>query len=194
MNDSDYDSDIDDVVQPMNSTASRPTDANSNSGAFTDSIIARSARARHTPVGHAPVGTVDCVVCVDTAYHFEQRARFFADVITALRPGGRLALSDLVLPDGQYDDHTDAGSSGSGLSEKLLRIAAKGMSIPRENLTTASKYTEMLQNVGFINVSIVKVHTRVFEGFASFIDVRLATTNETNSLFAGFIDYIERKH
>lgn len=41
---------------------------------------------------------VDAVVCIDAAYHCSPRATWLAEAAALLKPGGRLAFTDLVAP------------------------------------------------------------------------------------------------
>jgi cyclopropane fatty-acyl-phospholipid synthase-like methyltransferase len=43
-------------------------------------------------------GAFDAVLAVECIFHFDSRSAFFAGAAKALRPGGRLALSDFVPP------------------------------------------------------------------------------------------------
>lgn len=44
-----------------------------------------------------PDGSFDLVVCVEAACHFPSRARFLAEARRVLRPGGHLAVADLLF-------------------------------------------------------------------------------------------------
>jgi SAM-dependent methyltransferase len=101
----------------------------------------------------------DAVVCVDAAYHFAPRSRFVAEAVRTLRPGGRLALSDLVLHD-----------EARGLVEAAaVRGAARVSLIPRENLLGESAYVAELTRAGLDEIRIVRLDAAVLLGFASFI-------------------------
>jgi len=101
----------------------------------------------------------DAVVCVDAAYHFDTRSRFVAEAVRALRPGGRLALSDLLL------DHETRGLFESA----AVRGAARACLIPRENLLTESAYVTELERLGLEDVRVERLDVAVLEGFSSFI-------------------------
>jgi SAM-dependent methyltransferase len=61
-----------------------------------------------------PVGGYDAVLAVECVFHFDSRPAFFTGAARALRPGGKLALSDFVPPANavptlrQYDPGADA--------------------------------------------------------------------------------------
>lgn len=70
------------------------------------------ALASHT----GPAESFDAVVCVDAAYHFSPRPAFLAAAWRALRPGGRLAFTDLV----RDPPAPGAGEWGDGPADSLV--------------------------------------------------------------------------
>ena len=82
------------------------------------------------PVGS---GTADAVLAIESAQHFGTRADFFAEAHRTLRPGGTLALADMLFGD-------------AAIGEWML---------PSANLaTTPDDYARALGAAGFIDVSV----------------------------------------
>jgi cyclopropane fatty-acyl-phospholipid synthase-like methyltransferase len=96
----------------------------------------------------------DRVLALDCAYHFEPRSVFFANAWRTMRPGGRLALTDLVLAD-------DTGAAP-------LKSVAALCQIPRENLLTQHAYRQSLTDLGFSNVRFESLDPQVLSGFGRF--------------------------
>ena len=100
----------------------------------------------------APSNSVDRVVSLDAAYFFRTRARFLENAQRLLKPGGRLALTDLVL--------------GSGPAASLARAMAPIFHIPWSNLWTRALWVASLESAGFREVEIVDCTDAVLGGFA----------------------------
>jgi MPBQ/MSBQ methyltransferase len=75
----------------------------------------------------------EAVVCIEAAFHFASRERFFAEAHAVLAPGGTLLASDLLL-DGAAamgDWLVPAGSLGWSAERYLRELAAAGFTEPR---------------------------------------------------------------
>lgn len=102
----------------------------------------------------AKTGCFDRVLALDCAYHFNLRSDFFSDAFQALRPGGVLALTDIVMRDGsQTTRHT-------GL--------ARACGIPPQNLVTHPVYRQTLVQQGFEAVEFEFLDDHVLLGFSRF--------------------------
>jgi ubiquinone/menaquinone biosynthesis C-methylase UbiE len=79
-------------------------------------------------------GSVDAVLAVESAQHFNTRATFLAEAQRVLRPGGVLAIADMLFK--------NADVIGSWM-------------IPQENrITTPTQYARLLGDAGFIDCSV----------------------------------------
>jgi microcystin synthetase protein McyJ len=103
------------------------------------------------PAGAPPAEPFDAVVALDCAYHFDPRDGFLRAAAGALRPGGRLALTDLVVE-----------GAGHGL-EPLARRAG----IPPGNLVSEARYREELDAAGLTEIRTADLTDPVLGGFAT---------------------------
>lgn len=117
------------------------------------------ARAEQLPLRAA---SCDRVVAVDAAYHFQPRRRFLLEAQRCLRPGGRLAVADLLL----------ARPLHSAITRPLWGALASVAGVPAANLIDADAYTALLHDCGFHAVDTTFVGDQVLPGFAAFVRAR----------------------
>jgi len=97
-------------------------------------------------------GPADAVLALDAAYFFDSRKEFLRRCRSALRPGGVLALTDLLL--------------GDGPSAPIARGVAPLFSVPRGSLLPERLYRATLADHGFEGVSMEDRTGDVLGGFA----------------------------
>ena len=95
----------------------------------------------------------DRALALDCAYQFPSRARDLARIAARLRPGGRLAATDLV-----------EGKAPS----RIFRALAPGFGIPRDNLCSPSAYREQVAQAGLVGLQLSCWTRAVLGGFAGF--------------------------
>lgn len=91
--------------------------------------------------------SIDNILCVEAAFHFRSREKFLHEAWRVLRPGGGLALSDILVT-------PEAGE----------RAVTKF--IPAENLVSdVEDYRTMLTRAGFENIRLIEARAQTWEGF-----------------------------
>ncbi|GAA5894863.1 hypothetical protein JCM8208_006089 [Rhodotorula glutinis] len=111
-----------------------------------------------------PAGSVDAVLAVDCAYHFNTRLSFLSSAARLLAPGGHLALTDLVLP----------STPTSLLDRTLLHLLLLLAGVPRSNLVPLATYRAELVAAGFdpSSVELTDISDEVWPGFCAFVRTR----------------------
>jgi SAM-dependent methyltransferase len=103
-----------------------------------------------------PRSSLDAVLALDTAYHFD-RVAFFASALDALKPGSILALTDLCLPPAPLS-RTEA---------IILGLICRISSVP--HLMNQRDYGAKLKEAGFEDVHLCDITPQVFHGLLSFL-------------------------
>ena len=101
-------------------------------------------------------GPFDAVLCVDAAYHLSPRTHWLGAVHAALRRGGRLAFTDLVLDRGR-------------LGRVLLRGAARLSGVAVDDLIDGDALLQRLTSLGYVDVQIDPLDDAVLGGFVRFV-------------------------
>jgi microcystin synthetase protein McyJ len=107
-----------------------------------------------------PDDSFDKVIALECAFHFKTREQFFAEAFRVLKPGGRLALTDMLPSPGQ---------NFSGLARRIVR---KRACIPEENMYDRIAYSKKLEAKGFTDIKIVSIPGYVYPGMARYVDNR----------------------
>jgi SAM-dependent methyltransferase len=106
--------------------------------------------------GQAPA--LDAVCCVDGAYHLGHPDDWTRAAAALLRPGGRIAFTDLVLH----------GRAPHAPLPPMLRLAAAACGVGIDGLLDPQARAGMLERAGFDSVRWTVLDDEVLGGFAAF--------------------------
>jgi cyclopropane fatty-acyl-phospholipid synthase-like methyltransferase len=146
-----------------------------------------------------PDASVDKVVALECAFHFRTRERFFGEAFRVLKPGGRLAVAD-ILP---------MPRKPSGMPRLQQRVSwalvASRFAIPPENVYPIPTYHAKLKLAGFDTREVHSIRDRVYAPLHHWLDThrsalkrlhpaarlaaRLGLARRAESVYAG-LDYV----
>ena len=86
----------------------------------------------------------DQIISIESAFHFNTREQFFKAAFSALKPGGKLALADVIIS-----------------KERINLEIAERIGIPLANAYDIIRYKELLKNAGFKNIKVKDVSNHV---------------------------------
>ena len=105
-----------------------------------------------------PEAGFDRVLCVDAAYHLQPRAAFLQAAFRLLRPGGRLAYTDLVL-----------NTAGAGWKRALLGLGTRACGLAPGSLLSGPAQLQRLHDAGFGEARLQAWDEPVLGGYTRFV-------------------------
>ncbi len=107
-----------------------------------------------------PAASFDKVLGVECAFHFDTRDRFFREAHRVLKPGGVIALADMLPSPGR----------GHGV---VTRLSRRYSHIPEDNCYDRHEYARRLTAAGFAAVVVESIREHVYPGMAKYIRERI---------------------
>lgn len=104
----------------------------------------------------------DRVLALECAFHFDTRQQFFAEAFRVLRPGGLLAMTDMLPSVGRPQPH------------RLQRFVHRRIFVPTANCYDRHSYAQLLRDTGFQAVEVEPITAWTFRGYERYILQRLA--------------------
>jgi microcystin synthetase protein McyJ len=124
-----------------------------------DRLDLRLGSATELPLDDA---SVDKVVALESAFHFDSREDFFREALRVLVPGGRLATADCV---------PWIGERPTGMAN---RLGWRRWGIPPANIYDREVYRDKLLAHGFVDVEVESIRHHVFPGMHRYAEQRHA--------------------
>lgn len=112
-------------------------------------------QANATALSFLP-NTLDRVMALESAFHFNTREQFFKEANTVLKSGGILSLADIILSDEKFNI----------LQRGILMIIYRIFKVPVKNRQTWEEYKQSLQQTGFMDIEKKDITRRAIQGFA----------------------------
>lgn len=127
---------------------------------LSDRVDLREGSATALPV---PDAAFDQVLGVESAFHFDTREAFFREAFRALKPGGRLALADVIRAD----------PNPSSFQQRMQRFNwnffMQKYAVPVANSDDRESYATKLKAAGFVNVKVESISNHVYPGLHKFM-------------------------
>jgi len=114
----------------------------------------------------------DNIVCLESAFHYEPRVKFFEEANRVLKEGREMAIADITIKSNMY------GIRPSVLISFFKRL----LSIPDENLITKGDYVKQLEEIGY-EVETIDITKKTFEPYFNYFYKNLKLPN----MFLNFV-------
>jgi microcystin synthetase protein McyJ len=102
-----------------------------------------------------PDATFDRVLALECAFHFDTREQFLREAFRVLKPGGCIAIADMLPVPGKKTSRATA-------------FARKYGHVPEANLYDREEYPRRLSAAGFGDVRVESIRQDVFPGMAKY--------------------------
>ena len=124
-----------------------------------DAVFSGVVPSNH-PLNPSSTITIDSILALDCAYHFNTRHKFLEQSFQKLTPGGSIALADICF-------------LASSVNTRRTRLITSIVNlIPRYNQISVEDYVNKMKQIGYIDVVLEDITSEVFPGFVCFLKGR----------------------
>jgi microcystin synthetase protein McyJ len=116
-----------------------------------------------------PDASFDSVLALECAFHFDTRDQFMDQAFRVLKPGGSLAIADMLSSPGKKPTRATA-------------FARKYGHIPEANVYDREEYSRRLSAAGFDDVVVESIRQDVFPGMANYSRQRVAENKKMDEV------------
>ncbi|MBY0290177.1 MAG: class I SAM-dependent methyltransferase [Mycobacteriaceae bacterium] len=116
-----------------------------------------------------PDASFDSVLALECAFHFDTRDQFMDQAFRVLKPGGSLAIADMLPCPGKK-------------STRATAFARKYGHIPEANVYDREEYSRRLSAAGFDDVVVESIRQDVFPGMANYSRQRVAENKKMDEV------------
>ena len=116
-----------------------------------------------------PDASFDRVLALECAFHFDTRDQFMLEAFRVLKPGGSLAIADMLPVPGKK-------------SNRATAFARKYGHIPEANLYDREEYSRRLSAAGFDDVVVESIRQDVFPGMANYSRQRVVESKKMDEV------------
>jgi cyclopropane fatty-acyl-phospholipid synthase-like methyltransferase len=104
------------------------------------------------------------IISIESAFHYQNRERFFKKCYDALKPKGKLIMSDIIINNNYRNNN--------GLILNMYQSYYRDyiLKIPKENAIDIESYKTQLENAGFSKVNVYDVSEKTINKFYELFD------------------------
>jgi ubiquinone/menaquinone biosynthesis C-methylase UbiE len=131
-------------------------------------------------------GEFDRVICLESAFHYFDRPRFFKGVYEVLKDGGKFVICDIVLSDAY---------TPSFLNGIFIKLFSDFLNVPKCNLIKSDEWKKSIEDTGLVLEEYLDITEKTFDPYyTEFFEKYMMNTSMPPcfaSLGSGFLKYLQ---